>query len=133
MSIDISRIIGAVTRSVLHGERDGRPTNIVVATRLYPTDVEDAWDAAERTHAIDEGRAVIERLECTRCHVVDALAPAGRSAHCVSCHVFLDGLAPDDHAYQTIATRYGEATLQRYQRNIEHFRAVLGVRRQTVA
>jgi uncharacterized protein YndB with AHSA1/START domain len=45
MSIDISRIIGAVTRSVLHGERDGRPTHIVVATRSYPTDVEDAWDA----------------------------------------------------------------------------------------
>lgn len=45
MSIDISRIIGAVTRSVLHGERDGRPTHIVVATRMYPTGVEDAWDA----------------------------------------------------------------------------------------
>ncbi len=45
MNIDLSRIIGAVTRSVLHGERDGRPTHIVVASRIYPTGVEDAWDA----------------------------------------------------------------------------------------
>src|SRR5262245_35678316 len=30
-----------------------------------------AWDAAERAAAISEGREVIGRLECTRCHVVD--------------------------------------------------------------
>lgn len=82
------------------------------------------WDPAERQRTITEGRAVIERLECTRCHAIDDIAPAERSAHCVRCHVFLDGLRPVDHAYQTIASRYGEATLQRYQRNIEHFRAV---------
>lgn len=82
------------------------------------------WDADARTEALSEGRAVIERLECTRCHVVDEIAAAGRSEHCVSCHVFLDGLPRDDRRYRTIASRYGEDTIERYQRNIEHYLAV---------
>lgn len=45
MAIDIGRIIGAVTRGVESGERDGRSTRIVVASRLFPTDRDDVWDA----------------------------------------------------------------------------------------
>ena len=35
-----------------------------------------------------------------------------------------DGLPRDDRRYQTIASRYGEETIQRYQHNIEHYVAV---------
>ncbi|MBX3510423.1 MAG: SRPBCC domain-containing protein [Hyphomonadaceae bacterium] len=45
MSFDIPEIIGAVRREVRHGERDGQPTRIVVATRSYATDIDDLWDA----------------------------------------------------------------------------------------
>jgi hypothetical protein len=83
-----------------------------------------AWPAATRAEAIAQGRGVIDRLECTRCHVIDDLAPAARPAHCVSCHVFLDGLTRDDRRWSTLASRYGQDVLERYQRNIEHYRAV---------
>lgn len=45
MTFDIPAQIGAVTRSLARGERGGRPTRVLVATRTYPTDVEDLWDA----------------------------------------------------------------------------------------
>lgn len=43
--IDVSRHVSAVVREVSTGERDGRPTKVVVATRTYPSPVEDVWDA----------------------------------------------------------------------------------------
>ncbi len=43
--IDVSRQVGAVVREVSTGERDGRPTKVVVATRTYPSPVDDVWDA----------------------------------------------------------------------------------------
>ncbi len=43
--IDVSQQLGATTREVGAGERDGRPTRVVVATRTYPCPVEDVWDA----------------------------------------------------------------------------------------
>jgi uncharacterized protein YndB with AHSA1/START domain len=45
MSIDIIGHLGATTREVRRGERDGRPTAIVVARRTYDTSVEDLWHA----------------------------------------------------------------------------------------
>ena len=45
MEFDVPRHIGAVTREVISGERDGRPTRIVVAGRSFATDIDDAWDA----------------------------------------------------------------------------------------
>jgi hypothetical protein len=83
-----------------------------------------AWDPAERQQALGAGRAALLRHQCNRCHVIDDIEASSRPTHCVSCHVFLDGLTPSDHAYQTIASRYGEPVLQRYQRNIVHFVAV---------
>ena len=52
---------------------------------------------------------------------MDELAAAARPAHCISCHHWMHGLGPDDHAYITIAERFGGATIERYQRNIEHY------------
>jgi cytochrome c2 len=83
-----------------------------------------AWSSAERQRAISEGRALIERHQCNRCHVIDDVPASSRPTHCVSCHVFLDGLDATDHAFTTIASRYGQAVIERYQRNIEHFVAV---------
>jgi uncharacterized protein YndB with AHSA1/START domain len=37
--------IGAVTREVASGERDGEETRVVIVSRSLATDIEDAWDA----------------------------------------------------------------------------------------
>jgi uncharacterized protein YndB with AHSA1/START domain len=42
---DIAAQIGAVTRAVESRLREGRPSRVVVASRTYPTTVEDLWDA----------------------------------------------------------------------------------------
>ncbi|MFM2078516.1 MAG: hypothetical protein RJA49_2406 [Actinomycetota bacterium] len=38
-------IVGAVTREVRSGSRDGTPTRIAIARRTYRTDPDDLWDA----------------------------------------------------------------------------------------
>ncbi len=45
MKVDVARAIGAVTREVRSGERDGHPTRTVVAVRSYSTSIADLWDA----------------------------------------------------------------------------------------
>lgn len=45
MEFDVARHIGAITRKVVNGEREGKPTRIVVAERSFNTDIDDAWDA----------------------------------------------------------------------------------------
>lgn len=45
MTIDVPKLIGAVTREVRDVEREGRKARIVVASRSYDTSVEDLWDA----------------------------------------------------------------------------------------
>lgn len=45
MTIDVARLIGAVTREVREIDRDGKPARVVVASRSYDTSVEDLWDA----------------------------------------------------------------------------------------
>lgn len=82
------------------------------------------WDDAERARAIAEGTAAIERAECTRCHVIDEVEPAGRADHCVNCHVWLDGLEPGHRHYEMLSSRYGEHILKRYQKNIVHYKRV---------
>lgn len=83
-----------------------------------------AWEPAARDAAIAEGKAVLARNECNRCHTIDDIKPAERSFHCVSCHVSLKALVPSDHAYQSLSKKYGEALLQRYQHNIQHLQRV---------
>ena len=82
MDIDIAANIGAVNRAVSTGARDGRPTKIVTATRSYPADIADVWDAVTNRHRVSrwfmpvsgdlrlggrfklEGNAEGEILEC---------------------------------------------------------------------
>lgn len=45
MKIDISKHLGLVTREVTERDREGRVAQVVKATRTYPTDIEDVWDA----------------------------------------------------------------------------------------
>ncbi len=45
MELDIVSAIGAVTREVETRDRDGRPVRVVRASRTYPTDIDDLWDA----------------------------------------------------------------------------------------
>jgi uncharacterized protein YndB with AHSA1/START domain len=43
--MDFSKTSGATFREVGEGERDGRPTRIVRASRTYPTSQDDLWSA----------------------------------------------------------------------------------------
>lgn len=45
MMFDVARHVGAVTREVVDREHEGQPARAVIATRIYPTDIDDAWDA----------------------------------------------------------------------------------------
>jgi len=42
---DVAKHLGAVTRAVEDSTREGAPVKVVVASRTYPTDVVDLWDA----------------------------------------------------------------------------------------
>ena len=43
--MDIAGQAGQVQRAVRADERDGEPTRIVLATQVYPTGIDDVWDA----------------------------------------------------------------------------------------
>ena len=45
MDVDIATKVGAVDRAVVAGERDGKAVRAVVATRAYPADMTEVWDA----------------------------------------------------------------------------------------
>jgi uncharacterized protein YndB with AHSA1/START domain len=45
MDIDITRHIGAVERELVVREHEGRPAQVIVATRVFDTEIEDVWDA----------------------------------------------------------------------------------------
>ena len=49
MKIDVGEVIGAVTRTVVQRDHDGRPARVVIATRTYAAEVGvDAMSNAER-------------------------------------------------------------------------------------
>lgn len=83
-----------------------------------------AWSAEERAAALEAGRDALTRAECNRCHTIDDVPAAGRADHCVSCHQWIEGMEPGSRHYVLLSTRYGEDTLLRYKRNIEHYRLV---------
>lgn len=60
MHLDVSRIIGAVTRVVTTKERDGRAARVVVATRTYATDIDDLWDALTTAERIGRWLTPVE-------------------------------------------------------------------------
>jgi uncharacterized protein YndB with AHSA1/START domain len=45
MTDDIVRLIGAVTREVRNETYQGKTAKVVVASRVYDTDIDDLWDA----------------------------------------------------------------------------------------
>ena len=48
----MASVVGAVTRVVENVERDGKRAKVVVATRTYPTTIEDLWDAVTTVERI---------------------------------------------------------------------------------
>lgn len=50
--MDFSKAFGATFREVGEGERDGRPTHIVRASRTYPTTPDDLWSAMTQKERI---------------------------------------------------------------------------------
>src|SRR3569833_498185 len=52
MQIDVPGYLGAVVRRVEDREHQGTPVRVVVATRLYDTDIDDLWDALTRPERI---------------------------------------------------------------------------------
>jgi uncharacterized protein YndB with AHSA1/START domain len=45
LQFDVSGHLGAVVREVASRVHDGKPARVVIATRSYPTDIDDLWDA----------------------------------------------------------------------------------------
>jgi uncharacterized protein YndB with AHSA1/START domain len=45
MTIDVARLLGAVTRETSTREFEGRAAAVVLASRAYDTDIADLWDA----------------------------------------------------------------------------------------
>jgi uncharacterized protein YndB with AHSA1/START domain len=60
MEFDVTRHIGAVTRAVKAGERDGKPTRTVFASRAFATDIDDAWDALTSAERIPRWFSPVE-------------------------------------------------------------------------
>ncbi len=52
MAFDLSDHLGLMQRDVRNLERDGKPAKAVVASRVYPTDAADLWDALTRPERI---------------------------------------------------------------------------------
>jgi uncharacterized protein YndB with AHSA1/START domain len=52
VNIDPVTTAGLVTRELRSGFRDGAPTKIVIARRVYPTDQADLWDAVTNPERI---------------------------------------------------------------------------------
>ncbi|HEY9012374.1 MAG TPA: SRPBCC family protein [Devosia sp.] len=60
MSFDIAAHLGAMTREVRNLERDGQPAKAVVASRVYPTDAADLWDALTNSERLPRWFAQVD-------------------------------------------------------------------------
>lgn len=52
MDYDIPALIGAIDRQVVERERDGKPARVILASRSYPSAIEDVWDAMTNAERI---------------------------------------------------------------------------------
>src|SRR5688500_17763267 len=52
MTIDVARLLGAVTRETSTRELEGRPAAVVLASRTYDTPISDLWDAVTNPERI---------------------------------------------------------------------------------
>ncbi|MSQ81586.1 MAG: c-type cytochrome [Myxococcales bacterium] len=78
------------------------------------------WPILERGRAIEDGRAVLHRHQCSRCHTVDGQASHGRPYDCVKCHTFLKDLPNHPAKYADIAAKHGKPIVVRYLKNIQN-------------
>ncbi len=107
------------------GAADAAPkASASTASTVAPPVPTVTWEAATKEKAIADGKAVMIKHECRRCHEIDDLPAASRPNGCTSCHLWLSGLKPDDKQYKDIVSKYGEPIIQRYQRNIVHLERV---------
>jgi len=51
-NIHVADAVGAITREIRTTEREGKEARMIVATRVYDTDVEDCWDALTNAERI---------------------------------------------------------------------------------
>ena len=102
----------------------GAPVAATPAWQLAAASAGQHWTQPERAQAIEAGRLVVERHQCTRCHSIDGLPGVGRPHDCVSCHVFLKSLTPGERRYEDIAKRNGRDVLERYRANLRHLMRV---------
>lgn len=82
------------------------------------------WEPEAKRKAEEEGKTVLLKHQCNRCHTIEDLPEAARPLHCTSCHTFLLGLKPDSRQYKEIDAKYGDGLMARYQKNIEHLEQV---------
>lgn len=74
-----------------------------------------------RADALDAGRTLIAKHECTRCHQIDGLSGVGKDFDCAACHRMLEDLRPEDARYVALCAKYGTQLIERYRRNIRHY------------
>lgn len=60
MTDDIARLIGAVTREVRNETYEGKAAKVVVASRVYETDIDDLWDAITNAERLPRWFAPVE-------------------------------------------------------------------------
>jgi len=94
------------------------------ASTVAPPVPATTWDAKVKATALADGKAVMIKHECRRCHEIDDLPAAARPLGCTSCHLFLAGLKPEDPTYKGLVEKWGEGIIVRYQRNIQHLEKV---------
>ncbi len=78
--------------------------------------------AAPLSPAARQGRDVVQKAQCNRCHAVSGehgLPPAARERHCVDCHTWILGTKGDAKAIAEQRTAFPD--WERYLENIVHF------------
>jgi cytochrome c2 len=113
---------GCGSRKTPRPDGPGAPSAAASSSAALASRVE--WAPEERRKAEEEGRAVLLKHQCNRCHEIEDLPAAARPLHCTSCHVFLKGLKPDSRQYKDIDAKYGEGLMARYQKKITHLERV---------
>lgn len=124
-------LFGALVGATLTGACSGKSDNKAAVDAGAPAVVASftpafarAWPAAESEVAIREGKAVIAKHQCNRCHAIDDITTADRPLNCTGCHVWMKGMKAGDADWTRLVAKYGEDVMRRYQKNIQHLERV---------
>lgn len=99
-------------------------STVAVADAAPPAPITVTWAPNDKASAIALGKSVMEKHECTRCHLIDDLAAAPKPHGCTGCHLWLKGLHPGDKTYDSLIEKWGAPIVVRYQKNIFHLQRV---------